>query len=265
MGRKNRKWLWISLILFPILVVVGFLHLFIGKLPQVPEKMDLSAVPCDQLNGLIFREIDDFLMDDQSSCFFSDEVPGYDHVALVHHGFVIETHPGYGQGIYSSRDRVEWHFIENRSGIQSQHTLETFIAYQQDGQQSPVIDWDFFPLSECHTKKMAKLILTMKDKRFSFINYTMSDFQQLLSPAGQKGSAGSFTCSGLIEWAAENSGMFNGEGFVPDRLECISIPNFINSKSSFILPLLSPQLIYLHVKKSFNKEKRTKLIIGRRG
>ncbi len=75
---------------------------------------------------------------------------------------------------------------------------------------------------------------------FSYID--PSDLNTI-SPSAQKGGGNSFTCVGLIEWAAEQAGHNSGQGFIPNSLEKVQA-------GSMMLPFLSPQLLYYFMKSS---------------
>ena len=70
----------------------------------------------------------------------------------------------------------------------------------------------------------------------------MSGLQRTLSPGAQKGGNGSFTCVGLIEWAAERAGHNSGQGFIRNGIESftVSVPRVTGTLE---IPLLSPQLL----------------------
>ena len=72
------------------------------------------------------------------------------------------------------------------------------------------------------------------------------NFLDAISPDEQKGGDGTFTCVGLIEWAAEQVAILNGDqGFIHNDLEYISIDSgFLESKIS----TLTPNLLYNAVK-----------------
>ncbi|MBX2816167.1 MAG: hypothetical protein KTR24_09220 [Saprospiraceae bacterium] len=194
--------------------------------------------------ALVFREIDERLLYGESAGFLADEVPGLDHVALLVNGKVYENHPGYGRGDYLGEGACLE--VENIGGIQWQHTLGTFTKYQHGKNQSVVKKIAFNPISCDLAKAMETFIVQSVDVPYGFFDYSFADISRILSPSGQKGAFGSFTCSGLIEAAAEEAGYRQGEGFVPNHRESFTIPNPWSMLPLVQVPLLRPGLIHYY-------------------
>ncbi len=88
---------------------------------------------------------------------------------------------------------------------------------------------------------MAEFIETKDNSTFQYLG-DLSDSESRaasLSPSAQKGGDNSFTCVGLMEWAAEQAGHNDGQGFIPNALERVA--------GRDDLPLLSPELLYYGV------------------
>lgn len=170
-----------------------------------------------------------------------DQIPGFDHTALSVENLVYESHPGYAPGTYYSKDGLETASIVADNGVQAQHTKETFRhdAQSPGAENSPVIGFEEIPIDIGLAKSMRDHINAQTGATFQFIDY--DSLETTLSPSAQKGGGGTFTCVGLIEWAAEQAGHKNGQGFIRNSFESIPIVDF---------PLLSPQLLNWSMKGS---------------
>lgn len=193
-------------------------------------------------SGVVFREKSGDGKDGTWG-FLDDEIPGFDHVGLNYKGDVYECHPGYSGGTYRNADNSETVTVSSVNGVQQEFTKDTF-KHNSKTAATKVVDFQEIGLSAEDAEKMKDKIETkMGSATFQFINFDDLDgIQETLSPAAQKGGDNSFTCVGLIEWAAEEAGINGGEGLVPNSMESIDLPGDIS------LPLLSPQVMYLVMK-----------------
>lgn len=196
-------------------------------------------------NSVLFREIRE---KDGTWGFLKDEIPGFDHVALNVDNLVYESHPGYPSGVYYSEDGKESANIETHFGVQAEHTKGTFKYDRAPGKpSSPVEEFEEIPIDEQLAKRMQTHIqtkITPVRAEFQQINFSsLNGIKQTLAPSVQKGGNGKFTCVGLVEWAAEESGHLFGQGFILDPLEAIGD-----------FPLLSPQLLNYAMKFPSNIE-----------
>ncbi|MBK8504045.1 MAG: hypothetical protein IPL46_18660 [Saprospiraceae bacterium] len=197
--------------------------------------------------SIIFREVRDGALEGWLP-LLGDEVPGFDHVALQIDGVVYETHPGYGMGTYFSKDGTDSMEVENKSGIQWQHTVETFIYNSRANETSLVLDYISIPIDRELANEMRSFILSVCDYQYIFVDQNVKGIVNNLSPSAQKGSNKSFTCVGLIEWASEQAGYNHGQGLVPDHLESVKFAVSSDASSNIEIPLLSPQLMYYVLK-----------------
>jgi hypothetical protein len=224
-----------------------------------------ASAPADDF-GLLFRELGPGFADSWNGGpgFTNIDLPGWDHVALlvpgrpsdinggVDLGIVWESHPGYDSGQYFDTqlgifDNRAYRQINHVSGVQNQHTKGTFFHDSTDVISSPVIDGVLVSVDTAAAVSMASKIASVQGAPFHQIH--LSNLSVSASPAAQKGADGSFTCSGLIEWAAEQSGYNGGQGFVPNFLENLSVP-VLNTGLPGVpainidIPTLSPSLLY---------------------
>ena len=155
-----------------------------------------------------------------------DFVPGFDHTAFHINDTVYESHPGYihAPDTYVSEDGRTIALVEDIDGVQAEHTRATFEhdATRPGRENSPVIDFEEIPISKGLADKMKDIIeAKMREgARFQRISFdSLQSIEETLSPAAQKGGDGTFTCVGLVEYASEQAGHNNGEGFVRNALE----------------------------------------------
>ena len=192
-------------------------------------------------------------------------VPGWDHTALHYEEdkLVYESHPTYSSSEGNVTNFVtpdgEKREIEGIDGVQFEHTLPTFRNYTTEGGYTPgmgVKNFERIPIDSDLAKEMVKRIRSVEDAGF---NLGPID---VLTPASQKGSNGTYTCVGLIEWAAEESGKNLGEGFVPDVLESanIDLPELEDKLPG--IGLLSPQLLNWSMKTENLIEESPQLVQG---
>lgn len=184
-----------------------------------------------------------------------DEIPGWDHVGLHILNAVYESHPGYPSGLYVSEDGKESVNIMATNGVQQVHTKGTFKHDVRLPEiTSPVLEFEEIPINKALAEKMKTAIETKiaEKARFGDINFdSVDDIERTLSPAAQKGGNGTFTCVGLVEWAAERAGRNGGQGFIPNAFESIvflDISTWPPKLRTF--PLLSPQLLHFSMKSS---------------
>jgi hypothetical protein len=207
--------------------------------------------------SVLFREKSDGEKD-ESWGFIDDEIPGFDHSALNVDNVVYESHPYYPSGIYYSQDGQETAVIVAEDGVQAQHTKETFKhdAKLPGAENSPVIDFEEIPITKELAESMRNHIETQLGATFQHINIkTLEGIEQTLSPSAQKGGDGTFTCVGLIEWAAEQADHRGGQGFIRNAFESISYldpTTFPPEIREF--PLLSPHFLNYAMKTSLTLE-----------
>lgn len=201
--------------------------------------IDNVAIDSNILASVLFRERSDDTKDG-SFGFQQDEIPGFDHSALNFNNLVYESHPGYNAGSYVSEDGYETVVISKQNGAQAQHTVKTFKhdALQTGASNTHVIDFKEVPIDYDLGLSMSNYI-KQKINSHSTFSYINPKVLSSLSPEAQKGANNSFTCVGLIEWAAEQAGHQSGQGFIPNHLESIGE-----------YPLLSPQLLYYFMQAS---------------
>ncbi|WP_413110427.1 hypothetical protein [Thaumasiovibrio sp. DFM-14] len=212
---------------------------------------NVSFVPLK--NAVVFREKEEAGSRDGFWSFLDDEVPGYDHVGFSYSGEVYESHPGYYPGIYVSEDGESTTYVQRRNGVQKEHILETFKYYSQIKGQTKVTQTNEIQISDDLAKQMAEAADSAIAQGATF-NYLTSDYfdfatlEEWLSPAAQKGDDNTYTCVGLVEWAAEQAGHRSGQGFIDNRYEsfALTIPEFqegdtLPTLKTYELPLLSPE------------------------
>lgn len=181
----------------------------------------------------------------------ADQIPGFDHVALHVNDRVYESHPGYDTGTYVSVDGRESIRIFERNGAQAQHSRKTFEhdAMEAGRRNTPVIDFEEIAIPRNVGLSMRSGIRQQiqAGARFQKISISFPEgIERTLLPRVQKGGGGTFTCVGLVEWAAENAGYKEGQGFIPDALESFTYPYFTFNPPRVEFreaPLLSPQLL----------------------
>jgi uncharacterized repeat protein (TIGR01451 family) len=172
-----------------------------------------------------------------------DLVPGWDHVGMSFNDRVYESHPGYATGNYWDKRAEEFVEVNAANGVQQEHTLGSFEHDSTDPNNSPVIRFQELEIPTDLGQRMVEVIEPLiGSARFQLIanvsGLNLEAIEATLSPAAQKGrdENGTFTCVGLIEWAAERAGHNGGQGFIPNRLESITIGNNV-------IPFLSPELL----------------------
>lgn len=183
--------------------------------------------------SIVFRE-----KGDDSWFFGDDEIPGFDHVGFHIDDKVYESHPGYEEGTYYT-EAGDTIFVNDVNGVQSEFSREAFIFDSMVEGVTPVEDVQEIPVNRESATAMLSAINTLSNTSFQFIDYgSIEGIQQTLLPDAQKGGDNSFTCVGMVEWAAEQAGINDGQGFIRDDFESFSVPGIGE------LPALSPQLMY---------------------
>jgi len=185
----------------------------------------------------------------------SFSIPGWDHVALALNDVVYESHPGYEPGTYRSANGTVTAPIMRDNGVQAQHKVATFL-HDSRSASTPVVETEQLFIDATLGQKMAtqiqsKLAAPYPNVLWEFLVNVLGLGPSPLSPLQQKGGSGAFTCSGLVEWAAEKANHHGGRGFVPNSLESFTVlgPNLIPPLVTlYEVPLLSPQLLHYMVK-----------------
>lgn len=172
-----------------------------------------------------------------------DEIPGWDHAALNVENVVYESHPGNvtrgTTSTFFSEDGSESVSMSYDNGVQGQHSKETFRhdSTEPGAENSPVIDFEEIPIPQTLADSMLEQIEIQMEAEFQFIDFSLAGLVETLSPEAQKGGDGTFTCVGLIEWAAEQAGHMEGQGFIPNNYESVGF-----------FPLLSPSRLNYFMK-----------------
>jgi hypothetical protein len=222
----------------------------------------------DIQSGFVFRELRPGFIDSWNAGPGLDtiDLPGWDHVGLlvpgrtspvnpgIDLGVVWESHPGYGLGGYFDPQvgvfgSDAYRTVDQRAGVQNQHTRGTFFHLSDTPSSSPVADGALVTIDSATASRMASKIASVNGAPFERVR--LSTFLSSASPAAQKGADGSFSCVGLMEWAAEQSGYNSGKGFIPDYLESLHVPLPRLPglpPTSIDVPALSPSLLYWFAK-----------------
>jgi hypothetical protein len=177
-----------------------------------------------------------------------DDIPGWDHCALYDEETqkVYESHPEYPAGTYVNEDGSESRDVPEIDGVQSVHTLGTFEHDSTTPGTTTVTAVEELPIDDSLASAMRVKIeeRIAAGAKFCFIDFSsLEDLEKTLSPYAQKGGGneGSFTCVGLVEWAAEKAGHNGGAGFVPNQIEALYAFNRT-------IPMLSPLLLNYCIK-----------------
>ncbi len=190
--------------------------------------------------SVIFRERSDETKNGTWG-FQKDEIPGFDHTGLHIENLVYESHPGNAPGVYVSADGKEMKTVNQINGVQSEHSRATFKHDSMSAGVTPVVDVAEIPIDNDLARKMRDAINSKRGAPFQSIDYSLDGLSRTLSPAAQKGGNGSFTCVGLVEWAAEQAGHNGGQGFIRNGIESFRV---LDRE----IPLLSPQLLHFVMK-----------------
>jgi hypothetical protein len=150
-------------------------------------------------------------------------IPGFDHVALNFAGSIYESTPRDHGGEYYEGPTGPIRTLVADNGVQQQHTLGSFQHHSTTSTpgsgESASVNIDPFI-----AEKMVIAIESKMDTPY-FTPYSLPLGDLLfLSSAAQKGAFdGTFSCVGLIEWAAEQAGLNDGHGFIPQYREDLPI------------------------------------------
>ncbi len=224
---------------------------------EVAFEYSIKAKP-KPISSILFREGKDG--------FWGDEIPGFDHVGFHIEDQVYESHPGYSEGTYVSANGEESISIIQSDGVQSQHSRATFKHDSMDINFTPVIDFEEIEIPKQLAIKMRDSIETVQGANFQYYDRDSLDgIVSTLSPSAQKGGDNSFTCVGLVEWAAEKAVHNGGHGFIKNSFESFSVsdPRGITPPPGFIeVPLLSPELLNFAMKSDKNLQNSQQWIQG---
>lgn len=190
-----------------------------------------------------------------------------DRVGLFVDDQVYEANPGYPGGNYWDVFSGEYRAIIPGSGVQNQHSLGSFIHHSTTPNWSPVLKHHHIEIFDEYDSAMEQKIITRLNSGY-LDNVLISPYNNFVTPEMQKGSNGTFTDVGLIEWTAEEADLNNGQGFVPDFSEFIMVNKIVEfrledcpsgcikaSVESSITPMinsiLTPELLYFWVINGF--------------
>lgn len=148
----------------------------------------------------------------------------FDHVGFFDGTNIYESSPAYTQPCYWDIFAQDCIAVNSQSGVQSTHTLGTFLHLSSDPNSSPVqnreiVRFSDIPyVSENQVELMLAYIQSQENRP-----YVSSDVN--VTPVRQKGYdfRRVFSGIGLIERAAEQAGIFNGQGFIFNHLELIHV------------------------------------------
>ena len=164
---------------------------------------------------------------------FSNYIPGWDHSALLLDNTVYESHPPQA-GEWWDPDSQQYVTLVYDNGVQEQHTLGSFRYDTPKSEPPSQVANAEVAISPSLAQDMVSHINTVLDSNFRYLGNTLAEEIKNLKPNLQKGDVyNQFTCVGLMEWAAEQSGLNGGQGFIPNWMESIDG-----------IPLLSPELLY---------------------
>lgn len=162
-------------------------------------------------SGLVFTQSNS-LLSDRVGLFVDDQV--------------YEANPGYPGGNYWNVFSGKYRAIILDNGVQNQHSLGSFIHHSTTANWSPVIKYHHVEVSDQYALSMKQKIRTRLDSGY-LDNVSIISYNNFVTPEMQKGSNGTFTDVGLIEWAAEEADLNNGQGFVPDFSEFIMVNKIV--------------------------------------
>lgn len=178
-----------------------------------------------QQPALIFREMEAFSF---KNFKIGDTgfIPGFDHVALG----MYDENKVYEANIYIL-GKFEDPFaggevdIPISQGVQKSHTISSFIKNKE---AEASYETDHFRVDGIDLKLANDMRGFIQNELGSAFNYPdVSIFSKSLLPENQKGKGEpkQYTCIGLIERAAEEAKHNDGQGFVPDILETVTLSN----------------------------------------
>jgi len=242
-----------------------------------------SSVPSPIVEAsILFRESD-------HDAFFGrlgNYIPGFDHTGLNFNDVVYESHPGYTSNHYSHYESVIFQdeddnevVIFSDDGVQFQHTKGSFSIdlpideeIAEELGYTGVGEFEEIAIPLDLASDMKDHIITKEESEFQYLNMgsglseRLSALSNGLLPEKQKGGDNTFTCVGLIEWAAEQAGHQSGQGFIKNHFESVTVPMPVIQQDTMNLPfigetdvptvttedrtfgLLSPELLYQFLK-----------------
>lgn len=198
-----------------------------------PSGIIFDARIKSSLASLLFRE------GANSSFGFGGTIPlTWDHVALNIAGQVYESHPGYNAGQYVDPNLPDPVVVDERNGVQNQHTRGSFMHNSKTSLTSGTKDKDEVFIPQHLGADMLQYIHTQQQKGAKYPPGL--DIPTWIYPETQKGAHGTFTCVGLIEKSAEVAGYNDGAGFIPYGME-LPVVGF-STKAAF----LTPQMLHVY-------------------
>lgn len=208
----------------------------------------------DRANLILFREADDAAWG-----LANDGIPGWDHVAIAANGTVYEAHPGYASGMPCPDDpdpdlSSYWDpltcpasitCVLMQEGVQNEHTVGAFLHDKSTEKTNAVSE--AIPLDAELIEAMGAFIESQIGTPFLNLCLDPTDIQcwiDELNPDIQKGYIKGeqghivYSSVGIIERAAEEAGVNDGQGFVLNQFESFSVPGL------GVVPTLSPMTFY---------------------
>lgn len=199
-------------------------------------------------------------------------IAGWDHCAFVAPGSEVwESHPGYNypgaifQGIPPN---TAWDPCMNQrrlvpleSGVQFWHSPGSFAHNRDRTSGSETVRYEAIEIPAAVASAMDANAMLVAGAGYPAISSLANPFNLL--PAAQKGANGTFTCCGFVEYCSEGiPSLNNGEGFIPNCLETLSV--FVP-----ILPpphvlagaAISPQMIYVAIRDQWRPCDATRRIL----
>ncbi len=149
----------------------------------------------------------------------------YDHVGFYPGAgqLVWESHKGYPAGYYWDPETNSQVYVEKHEWcVQQEHTRGSFLYDALVGEESPVEECDAVSIDPVLAQEMAALIQSQDGAGYvNWYEWVPIVRNRFIEPWLQKGGLGTFTCVGLVEWAAEEYGHHDGQGFVPNIIELV--------------------------------------------
>jgi hypothetical protein len=219
------------------------------------ESVSVDPLP-SMSSSIVFREMKAIYKDGTWSddglpqhYRFGAPIPGIDHCGINLDDVIFEAQVGYRAGNYWNPDTASFEYVQNVNGVQAQQSRGVFRHNSQvKSAISPTVA-EFREVEIPHD-----LASRMVDVISPLVNNSpypsSSNFgRALLDPELHKGAEGSWTCVGLVEWAAEEVGHNGGEGFIPDEFETLTLGSRVDvfgREFDFTktVSALSPALLY---------------------
>jgi len=234
-------------------LVAGFSVEVVAGVTAASFSID-NLISCPYRSSVVFRQLFEDNKDGTWGTAQDGLTSGFDHVALTSSDQkVYESHPKYKGGAYISADATDFAIVDGSvRGPQQQFSVPTFDHYSPFMKSSPVLKVTHVPIPAAKADAVRSImesnILTIPSKGYRFPDFSgLEAIMRTLAPESQKGGADhSYTNVGFLEKAAEDAGVNNGEGFVPDDLE--AIVGTTPTGQRVVLPLLSPHLMYEYMR-----------------